>query len=109
MSEKRSSFYERVIELIKDIPEGKVTTYGQIAEFAGNRRAARQVAYILHSSTEKCNLPWHRVVNSRGEISLEESGYKEQIKLLEKEGIDFDENNRINLEYFGWEIGGKNA
>lgn len=96
------SFYQRVIDIIKSIPEGKVATYGQIAADAGNRRAARQVAYILHSSSLKENLPWHRVVNSKGGISLKpKHGYELQKKLLEKEGVIFDENSCIDLKRFG--------
>ena len=66
----KESFYDRTVNLIRSIPEGRVATYGQIAGYAGSRRAARQVAYILHSSSEKHALPWHRVVNSKGGISL---------------------------------------
>jgi methylated-DNA-protein-cysteine methyltransferase-like protein len=97
------SFHQRAIEIIKQIPEGKVATYGQIAAYAGNPRGARQVAYILHSSSRKENLPWHRVVNSKGGISLKPgSGYGLQKKLLEKEGIIFDKNNCIDLKRFLW-------
>lgn len=67
-------FYQRVGCIIRRIPEGKVATYGQIAALAGNHRAARQVAWILHSSSKKENLPWHRVVNSQEGISLKPPG-----------------------------------
>lgn len=97
------SFYERVIEIIKSIPSGKVATYGEIADYAGNRRAARQVSYILNSSWEKHKLPWYRVINSKGGISLNPNrGYELQKKLLKKEGIIFDENDRIDLKRFQW-------
>lgn len=97
------SFYQRVIDIIKNIPQGKVATYGQIAAYAGNRRAARQVAYILHSSSLKENLSWHRVVNNKGSISLKPGhGYEIQKKLLKKEGITFKENNCIDLKRFLW-------
>lgn len=97
------SFYQRVIDIIKNIPQGKVATYGQIAAYAGNRRAARQVAYILHSSSLKENLPWHRVVNNKGSISLKPGhGYEIQKRLLKKEGITFKENNCIDLKRFQW-------
>jgi methylated-DNA-protein-cysteine methyltransferase related protein len=99
---EEKSFYQRVIIAIKDIPRGKVATYGQVALVAGNPRAARQVSYILHSSTQKYALPWHRVVNSRGGISLKpQKGYELQIKLLKKEGIVFDKKNCIDLKKFG--------
>ena len=96
-------FYQRVKHIIKRIPKGKVATYGQIAALAGNHRAARQVAWILHSSSEKENLPWHRVINSRGEISLKPShGYEVQKALLRKEHIESDENGRIDLHEYLW-------
>ncbi|MCK4321582.1 MGMT family protein [candidate division WOR-3 bacterium] len=97
------SFYKGVIEIIKSIPSGKVATYGEIADYAGIPRAARQVAYILNSSWRKHNLPWHRVINSKGGISLNPNrGYELQKKLLKKEGIIFDENDRIDLKRFQW-------
>ena len=95
------SFSEQVKQLIKQIPYGKVATYGQIATYAGNPRAARQVAWILHSSSRKHNLPWHRVINSKGCISLPpHRGYEIQKKLLEQEGIIFEENGSINLNIY---------
>jgi methylated-DNA-protein-cysteine methyltransferase-like protein len=95
------SFYERVIDIIKSIPEGRVATYGQVARYAGNPRASRQVAYILHASTEKEGLPWHRVINSKGGISLpQKRGYELQKQLLKKEGITFDNKDRVDLERF---------
>ncbi|MFA5032495.1 MAG: methylated-DNA--[protein]-cysteine S-methyltransferase [bacterium] len=99
---EEKSFYQRVIKAIKDIPKGKVATYGQVALVAGNSRAARQVPYILHSSTKKYALPWHRVVSSKGSISLKpKKGYELQMKLLKKEGIVFDKKNCIDLKKFG--------
>jgi len=99
----RKTFYQIVISLIKSIPQGRVATYGQIAVYAGNYRAARQVAYILHSSSCKENLPWHRVINSKGYISLKpKHGYELQKKLLKKEGIIFKENDCIDLERYLW-------
>lgn len=96
-----NSFFERVKKLIKQIPNGKVATYGQIAVYAGNPRAARQVAWILHSSSRKYNLPWHRVINSRGCISLPpHRGYKIQKRLLEQEGIIFQEDGSIDLNIY---------
>ena len=97
------SFHQRTIEIIKRIPKGKVATYGQIAAYAGSNRAARQVAYILHSSSRKENLPWHRVINSKGCISLKpKHGYEIQKKQLKKERIIFKENDCIDLERYLW-------
>ncbi len=97
-------FSRRVKDAIKRIPEGKVATYGQIASVAGNYRAARQVAWVLHSSSQKDNLPWHRVINGKGKISLEPGdGFEEQKRRLQKEGVVFDKKNRVNLERFLWD------
>jgi len=97
------SFSNRAKNLIKGIPYGKVATYGQIATSAGNPRAARQVVWLLHSSSKKDNLPWHRVINSRGYISLPHfGGYELQKKLLLLEGIEFSENDFIDLKKYQW-------
>lgn len=96
-------FSIQVKNIIKQIPMGKVATYGQIASMAGNYRAARQVVWILHSSSEKDNLPWYRVINGKGEISLPPgAGFEQQKHLLQKEGVVFDRKNRINLDRFLW-------
>jgi len=98
-----SFFCQRVKDVIKKIPFGKVSTYGQIAALAGNPRAARQVAWILHSSTRKDRLPWHRVVNGKGQISLKPNyGYEIQKELLRKEGVKFDKNDTIDFELYLW-------
>ena len=102
-NDKRTQFSARVKQLIKAIPYGKVATYGQIASMAGNPRASRQVAWILHSCSKKDGLPWHRVINSKGRILLPpEGGYETQKKLLELEGIIFKENNSIDLDSWRW-------
>jgi methylated-DNA-protein-cysteine methyltransferase-like protein len=92
-----------IVMLIKNIPKGKVATYGQIAGLAGNHRATRLVVWTLNSASKKESLPWYRVVNSKGTISLKPGwGYEEQKRLLESEGIIFDKNNKINLLIFQW-------
>ena len=99
----RTVFTEKVIEVIKAIPEGKVCSYGRIAALAGNSRGARQVVRILHSSGEKENLPWQRVVNREGRISLKKGqGYERQRELLEIEGIKFDCDGCIDLATYLW-------
>ena len=96
-------FTERVRELIKQIPTGKVTTYGILAAGAGNASGARQVARILHSSSASYNLPWHRVVNRDGKISLLPGrGYEIQKDLLLTEGVLFNVNDTIDFQHFLW-------
>lgn len=100
-----SDFTQDVVKIIKNIPRGKVLTYGRIAKLAGNPQAARQVSWLLHSSTKKYSLPWHRVINSLGKISMKSFDDREHQKhLLEKEGVVFRDNFKIDLKKFLWEI-----
>ncbi|QTH42502.1 MGMT family protein [Cohnella sp. LGH] len=94
-------FTKRVVDIIRSIPEGRVMTYGQVAECAGSRRAARQVVRILHSLSEKHRLPWHRVLNSKGEIAIQEGDgrYMQQL-YLENEGVEIGLNGLIDLEQY---------
>ncbi|UCE22696.1 MAG: MGMT family protein [Candidatus Aminicenantes bacterium] len=93
-----------IIRLIKAIPRGKVATYGQIACLTGLYTSVRRVVWILHSCSKKERLPWHRVVNRQGAISLKRgAGYEKQKEMLKREGIVFDEKDRIDLERYLWE------
>jgi methylated-DNA-protein-cysteine methyltransferase-like protein len=97
-----NSLYERVYEVVSRIPKGYVATYGQIAAMAGIPRGARQVGYAmagLGRGRPRPEVPWHRVVNAKGESSIGE----EQISRLESEGVAFAENGRIDLDVFGWD------
>lgn len=96
-------FTEKVIEIIQSIPRGKVMTYGQIAGTAGNPRAARQVVRVLHAMSPKYDLPWHRVINAKGQIAMKsDSAYNEQLMRLELEGIETDINGNIDLTRYRW-------
>lgn len=96
-------FTAEVIRLIKSIPKGKVATYGQIASMSGLFLDVRRVSWILHSCSHKEGLPWHRVVNQKGAISLKPgAGYEKQKNLLIEEGISFEKNDRIDLNRFLW-------
>ena len=88
---------KRIIEVIRGIPEGQVMSYGEVARRAGVANGARMVARLLHSSTKQHNLPWHRVVNLRGKISLDGDAYQLQKRLLVEEGVQFDQNDRIDM------------
>lgn len=95
------SFTIRVIKIIKNIPAGYVMTYGQIAEQAGSSRGARQVVRILYSLSKAHELPWHRVVNVRGEIALQDEELRfQQILYLQEEGVEVDDLGRVRLEIF---------
>jgi methylated-DNA-protein-cysteine methyltransferase-like protein len=98
-----ASLTDKIKDVVKKIPAGRVATYGQIAAMAGNPRAARQVVRTLHTSSRKEKLPWYRVINSKGGISLQPgAGYEEQKTHLLSEGIEFDSNDTINFERFLW-------
>jgi methylated-DNA-protein-cysteine methyltransferase-like protein len=107
MCPPKLSLSQSIIKVIKNIPRGKVATYGQIAMIAGNPNHVRHVVWILHSQSNKENLPWHRVINSKGKISLRPGeGFERQKLLLEKEGINFMKENQINLVQYLWNPGG---
>ncbi|HWJ03161.1 MAG TPA: MGMT family protein [Verrucomicrobiae bacterium] len=94
-------FTKKVVEVIRNIPKGRVMTYGQIARVAGSPRAARQVVRVLHSMSRKHRLPWYRVINSKGQISLLDDGsYQEQLLSLESEGIEIGLNGVIDLQKY---------
>ena len=98
-------FTQQVIDIILAIPEGKVQTYGGIAKMAGSPRAARQVTRILHSMSRKYGLPWHRIVNSKGQIAIKDpDGAEEQKFRLIKEGVEVSEKYRIDLKKYLWEV-----
>ena len=96
-------FSQRIITIISAIPIGKVATYGQIAAMSGQPRSARQVARLLHSSSNKYDLPWHRVINAQGGISLTGSQAEKQRQKLLDEGIEISSTNRIDLTVFQWQ------
>ena len=99
-------FTNQVRAIIGSIPAGKVSTYGIIARAAGNPCAARQVAWVLHCSRNYL-LPWHRVVNSRGHISLAPGqGHELQKQLLGEEGVVFSRHGQIDFSNFLWWPGG---
>jgi methylated-DNA-protein-cysteine methyltransferase-like protein len=107
LSVKPPTFETRAKAAIRSVPRGKVATYAQIAALAGNHRAARQVARVLHSLSAKDRLPWHRIINSRGGISLpRRKGFEEQRRLLRAEGVRVSLRGRIDLVKYQWDAGG---
>jgi len=94
--------YEIIWNLVKQIPYGKVATYGQIAALAGLEGHARFVGYALHGVPRTITIPWHRVINAQGRISLSGVSAKHQRTLLEKENIIFSVAGRIDLKKFQW-------
>ncbi len=102
----KNAFHQNVVKIIKRIPEGCVVSYGQVAALVGEPRKARHVGWVLHSSSESESLPWFRVINSQGRISLPlNGGYELQKALLEQEGVVFNESGRVDFKKFGWRPG----
>ena len=96
--------FEHIYEAVKKIPYGMVATYGQIANMCGNPRLSRVVGYALHVNHDPENIPCFRVVNRFGETSIAFAfgGMDMQRKLLESEGVEFDENGRVIMEKYQW-------
>jgi len=102
---KPGSRYERIYAVIRRIPVGRVATYGQIADLAGLPGHARQVGYALYALPEQSLVPWHRVVNAQGRLSLGRvipEGDVEQRIRLEIEGVQFDADGKIALGRYKW-------
>lgn len=99
-----NSFFEQVYRVVRRIPPGQVATYGQIARILGAPRAARSVGWALHDLPSGSDVPWQRVVNARGCISLESRGMggAMQRSLLEEEGVRFGAEGHIDLAVYGW-------
>lgn len=99
------SIAERVWQVIAMIPKGRVATYGQVAELAGLPGRARRVGNLLSHLPPGSKIPWHRVVNASGGISLPEDsgGFSRQQRLLKKEGVAFNASGRVSLRRFRWE------
>lgn len=100
-----SNFYEAVYKLVRMIPRGRVMTYGRIATILGCPRAARAVGYAMHASGDLEDVPWQRVINSKGRISARTEVERPLLQrmLLESEGVLFDENGACDLGVYLWE------
>ena len=99
---KTESKYAAIWRTVKQIPKGKVATYGDIAKLSGLPGQQRLVGYALHNLPPNSKVPWQRVINSQGKISLRKrsGGYRRQRRLLEKEGVVFA-NDTVDLQRFG--------
>ena len=99
--------YERIYRAVRKVPRGRVTTYGAIARMAGLPRQARLVGYALSALHDGASLPWHRIINAQGRLSLERagrsSGLTQRIR-LEHEGVKVDAGGKVSLARFGWRV-----
>ena len=95
--------FELIYDIVKQIPKGRVATYGQVAALAGNRKWSRVVGYALHANPDPEHIPCHRVVNRLGEVSkaFVFGGKNRQIALLESEGVPL-EGGRVDLKKYQW-------
>ena len=103
MPDKTDNDYrERVFRIVRSIPRGRVMTYGQIAEILGEGYTPRTVGFVMHSSNDKT--PWHRVVNAQGGCSTRGIvlPHDKQQRMLEAEGVNFNERGRCELQEFLW-------
>ena len=96
--------YQKVYDVVKQIPRGSVATYGQVAALAGNRRWARVVGYALHVNPDPDNIPCYRVVNREGRVSeaFAFGGGNRQVELLKAEGVEFVDGY-VDMKRFQWE------
>lgn len=95
--------WTRIYAVVRRIPRGRVATYGQVARVAGLHNAARQVGYALHALGDGTAVPWHRVLNAQGGISMRSGAAPLTQRLrLEREGVVFDQAGRVKLARFAW-------
>ena len=96
------SLYERIYNVVRQVPKGSVATYGSVARAVGVPRGARQVGYAMAAlgrGAPRHDVPWHRIVNAKGESSIGE----EQVVRLRAEGVVFGLDGRIDLQEYGWD------
>lgn len=96
--------FNRIYEVVKRIPKGRVASYGTVAATAGNPRWSRVVGYALHVNPEPGKIPCHRVVTKNGEVSkaFAFGGENMQRTLLSEEGVEFLEDGRVDMKKYGW-------
>ena len=99
----RSTIYQRILEVIRQVPCGQVATYGQIALIVGDC-TPRMVGYCLASLDFDSDVPWQRIINHQGKVSPRSTGHGSQLQreLLEEEGVEFDAKGRVSFRKYGW-------
>ena len=103
MAEPTSDAKRLIYLVVQQVPQGRVTTYGQVAEIVGHGVDARIVGYTMAGLPAGSDVPWQRVINRQGKISLTGRSGEAQRQILEAEGVEFDEQGRIDFNRFGWE------
>lgn len=103
-NEEKQTFAHQVYAIIAAIPAGKVVTYGQIAKLTGMPTYVRQVCFVLRHIPKGSKLPCHRIINGQGKLSVKGQTYSRyKVKLIE-EGIEFNNNDKIDLKKYGWDV-----
>lgn len=99
------NFYQRVYALVRQVPSGKVVTYGQVAALLENPQAARAVGYALRFLPSGADVPWHRVINHQGQISPRYPAESPMLQraFLEEEGVMFDAQGCVDLSVYRWQ------
>ena len=99
-----STFQSLVYRIVAKCPRGRVVSYGAVAALAGKPRAARAVGAAMRELPEDSHIPWWRVINGKGEVSMRDIGHGPVIqrKLLQREGVRFNKAGRVDWEKFGW-------
>ncbi len=98
-----SGYFQLVYRIVRAVPAGRVTTYGEVAVAAARPGGARTVGWALRALQRGSDVPWHRVLNAGGRSSLPSPSAELQQALLEKEGVEFDETGRVDLARYGWD------
>lgn len=101
---RHDGFFATVHRMVRRIPRGRVTTYGHVAALCGKPRAARTVGWALHALPAGSDVPWQRVINARGGISIAKAGLPPALQraLLEAEGVEFSADGTVDLRRWGW-------
>lgn len=103
--EKREHLYDRIYDMVRRVPAGKVITYGRVAELVGGC-TARMVGYAMAALKRGHvpDVPWQRVINAKGKISVHGDGMGNAMQraLLEEEGVEFNANDQVDFNRFGW-------
>jgi len=95
--------FQEIYRIVEAVPAGKVVTYTTVAVLAGRPKAARTVGWAMRALRRGTHVPWHRVINAQGRISLPSPGAELQRALLENEGIEFNATGCVDLQRYGWQ------